>query len=106
MQHVSRAAILLMMALAGATAGGHALAQKSGGTLRIYHFDSPPSMSIHEEVTISTNVPMMGVLNNLVLYDQHISRSSLKTIVPELATEWSWSEDGRVLTFKLRPGVK
>jgi peptide/nickel transport system substrate-binding protein len=81
-------------------------AQKPGGTLRIYHFDSPPSMSIHEEVTISTNVPMMGVFNNLVLYDQHVARSSLQSIVPELATNWTWGEDGRVLTFKLRQGVR
>jgi peptide/nickel transport system substrate-binding protein len=82
------------------------LGAKARGTLRIYHFDSPPSMSIHEEVTISTNVPMMGVFNNLVLYDQHVPRSSLQSIVPELATEWSWGEDGHVLTFKLRQGVK
>ena len=29
-----------------------ALAQKQGGTLRIYHRDSPASMSIHEEGTV------------------------------------------------------
>ncbi len=81
-------------------------AQKQGGTLRIYHFDSPPSMSVHEEVTVSTNVPMMGVFNNLVLYDQHIARPSLQSIVPELATSWSWSDDGKTLTFSLRGGVK
>ena len=28
-------------------------------------------MSIHEEATYSVVVPMMGVMNNLVLYDQH-----------------------------------
>ena len=95
------ATVLLTLAV-----GNASWAQKPGGTLRIYHFDSPPSMSIHEEVTISTNVPMMGVFNNLVLYDQHVPRSSLQSIVPELATEWSWGEDGRVLTFKLRQGVK
>src|SRR6266700_1731612 len=81
-------------------------AQKQGGTLRIYHFDSPPSMSVHEEVTVSTNVPMMGVFNNLVLYDQHVARPSLQSIVPELATSWSWSDDGKTLTFTLRGGVK
>jgi hypothetical protein len=41
------------------------VAQKSGGVLKIYHRDSPASMSIHEEGTISTVVPMMGVFNNL-----------------------------------------
>ena len=63
-------------------------------------------MSIHEEVTASTIVPMMGVMNNLVLYDQHVARPSLASIVPELATSWSWAEDGKTLTFKLRGGVK
>ena len=36
-----------------------ALAQKQGGTLRMYLWDSPPSASIHEEATVSTTVPFM-----------------------------------------------
>ena len=83
-----------------------ALAQKPGGTLRVYHRDSPASMSIHEEGTNSTSIPMMGVFNNLVLYDQHIAQNSLQTIRPDLADSWSWSEDGKQLSFKLHPGVK
>ena len=78
---------------------------KRGGILRIYHRDSPASMSIHEEATWSTIMPMMGVFNNLVLYDQHIKQNSLATIRPDLAESWSWSEDGKDLTFKLRHGV-
>jgi hypothetical protein len=31
-------------------------AQKEGGTLRVYHRDSPASMSIYEETTISTGM--------------------------------------------------
>jgi peptide/nickel transport system substrate-binding protein len=71
-----------------------AQAQKSGGILRVYHRDSPASMSIHEEGTNSTEIPMMGVFNNLVVYDQHIAQNSLDTIRPDLAETWSWSEDG------------
>jgi len=103
MQRLSRAvaAFLFMLSLAGS-----ALAQKPGGTLRVYHRDSPASMSIHEEGTNSTSIPMMGVFNNLVLYDQHIAQNSLQTIRPDLADSWSWSEDGKQLSFKLHPGVK
>ena len=57
-----------------------ALAQKSGGVLKVTHRDSPASMSIHEEGTYSVIAPMMGVFNNLVLYDQHIPQNSLATI--------------------------
>ena len=62
-----------------------AIAQKSGGTLRSYLWDNPPSASIHEEATISTVFPFMPVFNNLVLYDQTLPTSSLETIKPELA---------------------
>jgi peptide/nickel transport system substrate-binding protein len=93
----------LLIALA---AGGPALAQKPGGVLKLPHFDSPASMSILEEATRATVQPMMGVFNNLVLYDQQIAQSSLETVRPDLATGWSWSEDGKELTFPLRQGVK
>src|SRR5438128_1135612 len=65
---------------------GTAMAQKSGGVLKIYHRDSPASMSILEEGTNSTEIPMMGVFNNLVMYDQHVAQNSLSSIVPDLAT--------------------
>src|SRR3954471_885433 len=81
-----------------------ALAQNSGGVLKATHRDSPASMSIHEEGTYSVIAPMMGVFNNLVIYDQHAPQNSLATIRPELATEWTWDEDSTSLTFKLRKG--
>ncbi len=83
-----------------------AAAQKAGGVLKVYNRDSPASMSILEEATLSTVLSMMGVFNNLVVYDQHVAQNSEQSIVPELATDWSWSEDGTRLTFKLREGVK
>src|SRR6266571_1115494 len=86
--------------------GSPATAQKQGGILKLYMVDSPASMSIHEESTIYSERPMMGVFNNLVMFDQHVRQNSLNSIVPDLATGWSWDEDGTRLTFKLREGVK
>src|SRR5438105_13945269 len=71
-----------------------ALAQKQGGILRVFHRDSPASMSILEEGSISAIMPMTGVFNNLVLFDQHVRQNREESIVSDLATSWSWSEDG------------
>ena len=85
---------------------GPALAQKPGGMLKLYNIDSPASMSIHEEATVFSQMPMMAVFNNLVMFDQHVKQNSLQVIVPDLAISWSWDEEGKQLTFKLREGVK
>jgi peptide/nickel transport system substrate-binding protein len=84
----------------------YAQTPKSGGILRMYHRENPPSMSIHEEATYSVNVSSMPIFNNLVIYDQHKAQNSIDTILPELATSWSWSDDKKDLIFKLREGVK
>lgn len=86
--------------------GAPAAAQQSGGILKIYFFDSPASMSIHEEATIAGQGAMMGVFNNLVMYDQSVPQSGLNSVVPDLATAWSWDETRTRLTFTLRQGVK
>src|SRR5262245_55980758 len=83
-----------------------AFAQKAGGTLKISFFDNPASMSVHEEATGAALRPAMGIFNNLVMYDQHVAQNSPDSIIPDLATGWSWSEDGKELTFPLRQGVK
>src|SRR6266481_9766299 len=83
-----------------------ACAQKSGGILKISFFDNPASMSLHEEATGAALRPMMGVFNNLVLFRQDVAQNSPDSIIPDLATSWSWSEDGKELTFPLRQGVK
>src|SRR6202011_2696659 len=93
----------LLIALFAAPA---ALAQKQGGILRQYIIDSPASIAIHEETTVVAERPMMAVMSNLVLFDQHIAQNSLSDIVPELATDWAWNEDGSRLAFHLRPGSK
>src|SRR6266436_738666 len=102
---------LLVLAAAGSlliamSAGEPALAQTRGGILRMSHFDSPASMSLHEEATAAANRPMMGVFNNLIMYKQDVPQNSMQSIVPDLAVNWSWSEEGTELTFPLREGVR
>jgi peptide/nickel transport system substrate-binding protein len=80
-------------------------AQKSGGVLRVHAIDSPPGLSMHEEVDAVPARATMGVFNNLVMFDQHVTQNSITSVVPDLATGWSWSEDGTELTFALRQGV-
>jgi peptide/nickel transport system substrate-binding protein len=101
-----RALTVVIGSLIALSAGPAALAQKQGGILRQYIIDSPASMSIHEETTVVAERPMMAVMNNLVLFDQHVAQNSLAMIVPELATDWAWDEDGTKLVFHLRQGVK
>src|SRR5215216_7992909 len=96
----------ISLSLLALVAAGPAAAQKSGGILRGQHFDSPASMSIHEESTRAALQPMMAVFNNLVMFKQDEKQNRLDTIVPDLAKSWSWSEDGKELTFPLRDGVK
>src|SRR5712691_11554003 len=98
---VTAAGLLVAMFTADA-----AFAQKQGGVLKIYFFDSPASLSIHEETTAAGQGPAMGVFNNLVMYKQDVPQSGLQSIVADLASEWSWDEDKTQLTFTLREGVK
>src|SRR5260370_1300574 len=83
-----------------------AVAQKGGGGLTMSHLDSPAGMSMLEEATGAVNRPMMGVFNNLVIYRQDVAQNSMGTIVPDLATGWSWNEEGTELTLPVRQGVK
>ena len=75
-----------LIALFGAlfifSAAPDAWAQKQGGVLRVTHRDSPASMSIHEEGTISVVMPMMGVFNNLVVFDPQGRRTASRASCP------------------------
>ena len=95
-------ALLAIALLAAAPAA----AQKSGGTLRLYHNDNPPSTSLLEESTIASVTPFASVFNNLVVFDPARVHESMDTIIPDLAESWSWDQTNTRLTFKLRQGVK
>jgi len=64
---VAAGALLVATSVADA-----ALAEKVGGILKMYSPDSPASMSIHEEATVFAEGPMMGVFNNLVMFDPRL----------------------------------
>jgi peptide/nickel transport system substrate-binding protein len=98
--------LVAALVTAGLALAPAAFAQKAGGVLKVTHRDNPPSASIHEEATISTVMPFMSIYNNLVVFDPKSKQNSADAIVPDLATEWKWSDDGKDLTFKLRDGVK
>src|SRR6266436_5943253 len=88
-----RLRLLAASVAVGVTAAGAAHAQKPGGVLQMSHFDSPASMSLHEEATAAVNRPMTGVFNNLILYKQDVAQNSQQSIVPDLATGWSWRSE-------------
>ena len=104
-RHLGAFAVAAPMLVASAAAGP-ALAQKAGGLLKMFSPDSPASMSILEESTVFAEGPMMGVFNNLVMFVQHVKQTSLASIVPDLATGWSWSEDGTELILPLHEDVR
>src|SRR6266568_9293158 len=106
MKESPRRAMALAVSLLLLLAPAIAAAQQQGGMLRIAHRDSPASMSTLEEVTISTVAPMMAVFGNLVIFDQQVPQNNLRSIVPDLATAWSWNADGTQLSFHLREGVR
>jgi len=82
-----------------------AVAQKPGGVLRVFQYDSPASLSIHEEALNSAQNPAMAIFNNLVIFDQHERQNRFDTIIPDLATNWSWNPNMTTLTFQLRDAV-
>src|SRR5437879_13579096 len=85
---------------------GPAAAQQTGGILKFFHRDSPASASIHEEATISSVAPFMGVFNNLVLFKQDEKQNRLDLIEPELSESWTGNEAFTWLSFPTRHGVK
>jgi peptide/nickel transport system substrate-binding protein len=79
---------------------------KHGGILRVVLRENWPSLSPHEEGTISTVWPVAPMYNNLVVYDPFRQAEDGDHIVGDLADSWAWSDAGKKLTFKLRRGVK
>src|ERR1700739_89410 len=88
MNQKSRAFAVTAALLAASFAAAPSVAQRQGGIVKRYRRASPASMSIHEEATVVAERPVMGVFNNLVMFDQHVQQNSLGSIIPDLAFGW------------------
>jgi len=62
--------------------------------------NDPPSLSLIGKTDRNVNKLAVQITDSLVQYDSQLN------YVPRLAKSWSFSEDRRTLTFKLRPGVR
>ena len=97
---------VLLLALSSSPTWGATPAPKSGGVLNAMHREDPPSLSIHEEATVSTNWAMMPCYSNLVLFNPLRGQESPATIQGELAEKWAWRDEGKSLVFSLRKDVR
>lgn len=72
----------------------------SAQTLRIGLNEDPDVLDPHRARTFVGRIVFTSLCNKLVDITPDLK------FTPELATEWQWGDDGKSLTFKLRPGVK
>src|SRR3954452_22341396 len=68
-------------------------------SLRIGMQADPATLDPAQSASFVDRVALAAVCDKLVALDDKLR------FVPQLATEWSWAEDGLSLTMKLRPGV-
>ncbi|WP_431283150.1 ABC transporter substrate-binding protein [Humitalea sp. 24SJ18S-53] len=73
---------------------------RRGGTLTMAVVDEPPTLVTLATTAQSSVIVSAKVTEGLLAYDFDLNPQ------PQLATEWSQSEDGLRTTFKLRQGVK
>ena len=74
-----------------------------GGILRRGGYVDPAHYDLMQVSSVSNAFKQMMLLNNLLRYNP---LDAGKTIIPDLATDWDVSDDGKVWTFPIREGVK
>src|ERR1700676_4082749 len=92
-KRVTLAGALLMMAAA-------LFPTKAQTTLRIGLGSDPDMLDPSLARTFTGRTVFAGLCDKLVDISPELD------IVPQLASEWHWTDDGRGLVMKLRPGVK
>src|SRR5216683_99944 len=87
-----RSGLLAVLLLAAAPAAAQ--------QLRIGLNSDPDALDPTTSRTVAARVVFAALCDKLIDIDEKLQ------LVPQLATEWAWSADGKSLTLKLRPGVK
>jgi peptide/nickel transport system substrate-binding protein len=87
-------------AFAVALSAGTAVAQTPGGTLVILTTPEPTILTNAVNSAPTTAEVATKIFDGLLEYDMDLKP------IPSLATEWTVSEDGKTITFKLRDDVK
>lgn len=91
-------AALRLLALAAALGfSGAATAQQN--VLRIGLQDDPDVLDVHKANTFVGRIVFAALCDKLIDIDEKLG------FVPQLATSWSFSDDGLTVTLKLRPGA-
>ncbi len=98
------------VALASTAGRGRALAQevkadaavKRGGTLRYGVHTAPAHFDVHQSGTVANIGAQSPMYDTLLRRDPRDGQ----TIIPDLASKWEISPDGKKYTFHLRKGVK
>ena len=83
-----------------------ALAQKRGGILKMYFFDSPATMSIHEESTIAGQGRRWASSTTSSCTTSTCRRAGSTRSCPTSRPNGRGTRSGKQLTFQLRQGVK
>ena len=95
---------LVLAGSARATHASHATTQSNasryGGTLRFRAEGPPDCLDPAKSAGNISDLETQAILDPLVM------ETSKGQIVPDLATSWQYSNGGKVITFKLRHGVK
>ncbi|TKT69688.1 ABC transporter substrate-binding protein [Aquamicrobium sp. LC103] len=76
-----------------------ATASASAADLRIALQDDPDVLDPHRARTFVGRIVFTSLCDKLVDIDEKLN------IIPQIATEWSWNDDGTLLTMKLREGA-
>ena len=77
-------------------------ATRRGGTLRYGILNAPAHFDLHQSGTVANIGPQAPMYDTLLRRDPRDGQ----TIIPDLASRWEISPDGKKYTFYLRKGVK